>query len=253
MTYSKRKWLLVLAGLVCLAALLLGGVYFLGGRENPISEIDTVRIQSDYATAASLESMVQQSEYIVVGRYTAYDSSYNMARSTENADEEDPERYVEGRLYHFQVEEVLKGELEPGDILVNLRYSETMTVTESNAVKDETGLIIQPATQERTISFVVYDPLYLEPELEQTCILFLDRIDRTGNFSRAMEPFWIVEEDGAAELRSNLIGSSELTQTATLEDGRTITVDYACASLDDFISGSFEDVVQAAAAFADAE
>lgn len=214
-------------------------------KEPPIRELSTLHIQSDYATADSLEALVNQAEYIVAGRYIAFDSSWNMARDAQNPAEDDADSYTEGRLYRFQVDRVIAGDLAPGEILVNLRYGQTLTVQESNAVTDETGRVTREATQRRTLSLSVLDPLYIEPQLGKPYLLFLNRGARTGNYFGAAEPFAILSDDGQARLQSNLLSQTVFSEQVALDGGRSIEVTTHVPALADFVGESdFDDVLE---------
>ncbi len=233
---------------VCLACCALFYIFYTpntskGNRE--IQRISSVYIHSDYPTAASIDAMEAASEYIVVGQYTAYDSSWNMARNPLTPEVEDTDHYTEGRLYRFQVDRVLRGELESDEILINLRYSETVTAVESNAVVDHDGRIVKAATQENTLSFVAHDPLFIEPELGVTYILFLSKNAETGHFYSAVEPFSIKDNQGMAVLQSNLIDHDDFTEQVSIDSQRVIEVKHDSVRIENFIGkATFGEIVE---------
>lgn len=75
----------------------------------PTEEV-TVSFYADYPTYPSLEQMCDAADIIVTGQYTEYLSSWNMNRDASDPSKEDPNTYSEGRLYAFQVDQVLKGQ-----------------------------------------------------------------------------------------------------------------------------------------------
>lgn len=183
-------------------------------------------ITYDYPIAEDLSTMTEQSDFIVIGQYTAKLGTWNMARDPNDLSKESSEESVTGQLYRFEIDTVLKGNVNSRQIQINLRRSERMTHTESNAVTNREGIILKPATQETTTTFTVDDPLFIEPLLSQETMLFLNYDERTGYHYPAVEPFTIMKDErGNAQMRSNLIGSAPtLSKTVTLNGGGTATV-----------------------------
>lgn len=246
MLKAGTKVLFLALGILIVGA---GVLAFLLLADPPINETKAMQIFYDYPVASTLDEMAEESEFIVIGRYTGLDSKWNMARNPENIMEEDSENYVEGWLYSFEVDDVLKGSLEKsGTILVNHKYSQLVTAAESNAVVDHEGNILKAATKENTLSFSIHDPMFIEPELDSAYILFLSRDKDFGNYYAAVEPFSIKVENGIPELQSNLLNHTK-TFSEEIAIGRGRTVDVLCdvgMGVDDFISGrSLEDITQA--------
>ena len=214
----------------------------------PINETQAMKIFYDYPVVSTLDEMAGESEFIVIGRYTSLDSKWNMARNPDNITEEDSENYVEGWLYNFEIDDVLKGNLESRTILVNHKYSQVITTTESNAVVDDEGNILKAATEQNTLSFSVHDPMFIEPELDSTYILFLLKDKAFGNYYAAVEPFSIKVENGMPELQSNLLNNTKAF-SEEIAVGGDRTIDVLCdvgMGVEDFISGrSLEDIIQA--------
>lgn len=211
----------------------------------PAQSITKIYQSYDYPVATNLEGMISNADYVVVGKYTGFDSTWNMSRNPNNPAEADDDNYTEGRLYCFEIEEVLLGEIEEEEILVNQKYSNTVSITESNAVLNQAGEIIQPATESQTFDVVVHYPLYIEPELNTTYVLFLHKNTSADNYYGACEPFIVqVNSNETVELKSNLIGQqTSFNEVAYSEEGNMVEcVTEMGEPLLDTISGdSFED------------
>lgn len=221
-------------------------VIYISLNNNPVSKASAIKINYDYPITDSLDTMSEAAELIVVGKYTGLNSTWNMARDPNNISQEDTSNYVEGKLYDFTIDKVVKGNVDTNGILINHRYSEIMRHIESNAVIDEDGNIIQKATKENEFFFTVHDPFFIEPEIGETYILFLSKDQNFNNYYGCIEPFAIKIKNGAAELQSNLINTTTLNEKVPVEKSRTINVIIDNAhSIKDNISGkSFDDILQ---------
>lgn len=199
----------------------------------------------DIDTPESLEDMASLADIIAVGRFDGLDSVWNMARDQDDPAKEEKELYTEGRLYGFTVENTVKGAAPAGRILVNFRYSEAMTHVDSEAVTDKAGEIIRDGTESRYV-FQAKDGLFIEPDFENTYILFLKYDPISGYYYGAAEPFMIRFVNGTAELLSNLIGTDgELRQTVEVNEFKTIDVVTRVCPIEDNVSGlSMEEVLQ---------
>jgi hypothetical protein len=208
--------------------------------DNAIGQKTHFSIHRDYPVANGLSEMVNSAELIVVGKYMGFESSWNMARNPGNISEEDSERYVEGHLYFFKIDEILKGNAEYDEILVNHKYSESIQATESNAVINEQGIIISEATETNEISFTFIDKLYIEPEIGATYVLFLKYDEDFDDYYGAAEPFIIKIDNDIAHLQSNLVDSEGEIEQEAIIDGtdRTITVSQYSDHIDDQLSGT---------------
>jgi hypothetical protein len=239
----KRKYIvLAAASLVLICSISLCAILS-SGSANADAEVRHIRefsFSSDYPTAEELNEMVNSAEVVVVGEYMGFDSSWNMARNPNNISDEDEERYVEGRLYSFNVEDVLKGNLADETVLVNHKYSETRKMTESNAVINAEGIIVTEATVTNEISFTLIDALYIEPEIGVKYVLFLAKDNNFGNYYGSVEPFIIkISDDNIAYIQSNLINSTGAIEQVVTIDGtsRTIVATEHTTPLNDNISG----------------
>ena len=216
--------------------------------ENTIGKRPDIIMGYDIAVATDLSQMIEKSAFIVIGKYKAFSSSWNMARNPDDISQEDSENYTEGLLYTFIIDEVLKGELNERDILVNHRYSEIVSVLESDAVTDDRGVIVKEATIENVVSFTLHDPLYISPVLDAPYILFLDRDANSGYFHGPIEPFSIrITSDNNAVLESNLIDSEGyFEETISVGDAQSFSVyiSKGVAIEDNISTMSPEDIVQ---------
>lgn len=182
-------------------------------------------VACDYSVALSLEEMLEEADYVVAGSYKEFDSSWNMARDPENVRLEDAEYDIEGHLYRFEVEEVLKGDMAEGDILVNHKYSSVFPVR--SAKTNEEGEV------------EVRNPLYIEPELGGRYLLFLSYNADFDHYYGLVEPFSVkCMEDGTAKLQSNLIGQTEaFTQDGLFNNEERIQIRVEAMTIEDTISG----------------
>ena len=158
MAKKRTKNTLVLTVSVLTIAVLAGAFVMHHVRKsNTFTQtVDSLTVSYGYPITSKLQEMMDSADYIVIGEYTKFDSTWNMARNPNNIKEEDPENYVEGRLYDFTVEQCVKGSIEDSSILINHRYSEVITTTESNAVIDRTNAFTQQIqasdSKERTVT-----------------------------------------------------------------------------------------------------
>ena len=202
-----------------------------------------VQVHLDYPVAVSLEDMIDAADYIVLGEYTGYRGSWNMARDPTDIRQDDSENTVEGRLYDFRIGQVLKGSVDEETILVNQTWSVRIPILDSDAEFDAEGRVIRESTESRTVPVTVQSSLFIEPEYGCSYLLFLLRDEHFGNYYAAVEPFQIKLENGTAVLQSNLLEGTEApAQTVELENGKKITVSLGAGSLkiEDFLTGRTE-------------
>lgn len=194
--------------ILLLLIIIVGVLLMTGNIKFPVNDNSTLNLLYEIEVSAALSEMADASQVIVVGQYKGYDSSWNMARNPNNVLEEDSENYTEGHFYEFSIDEVLKGDVDEREILVNHRYSEIVKTTDPNT------------------EFTLIDPLYIAPEYGVSYILFLTKEEIFGNYYGSIEPFSIkIESDNTVTLNSNLIDSTgSFEDTVTLDDGRMITV-----------------------------
>lgn len=144
-----------------------------GQSDNPAENL-VVKTTYDYPVAMDIHSIIHESDVIVVGKYVKFHSSWNMARDPNDINKEDPNLYVEGKVFEFQVDQYLYGK---GDslILVNHKYKHD-------------GII---------------DERYIEPLLGESVVLFLQK----GVFNQyygAMQPFQFKLKNNHLAVMSNL-------------------------------------------------
>lgn len=190
----------------------------------------TLHISNDAPSYRSLEDMTTDAEYIVTGTYTSFDGKWNMSRNPEDISQEAVDSYVEGRIYNFHVESVLKGELSDSQIRVNLRYGDQVTFEGD--------------------SFFVTNPNYIEPELNQTYLLFLKKEQSPAfdGYYGTGSPFAIkLENNGIAKLEINQVPDNGkiISEEETSEGERIIIERDIEEPLEDFVSGmSGDDVLK---------
>ncbi|WP_353096145.1 hypothetical protein [Tissierella praeacuta] len=201
------------------------GLYFYFSQE---SSLEKVVISIDYPVTSKLECMVDESDYIIVGSYFGFNSSWNMARNPKDITKEDTERYIEGRLYDFRVDEILKGTEVKDSIKVNHRYLERMIFVDSNEITNSEGIIEGEKNYTTEYSFDKKDILFIEPELNAKYILFLKKDLDMDNYYGSIEPFSIkFNSKDISELQSNLIGldkEKNLSSKIKLKNGLFIDI-----------------------------
>ncbi len=236
MTITKKRLFVALAAILAIAIAAGAVWYFVQSDEK---EVIKRGISMDIAMTDSLEGMIEPANFIVIGHYEELDSTVNLARNSNDISQEDSDIYIEGRIFRFKVDEVLKGELSRDTILVSHMYSMRGTVTVDNAVR-ENGITVKPATETQTYTYTALYPLYVEPELGATYVLFLSRETGQGYFIDATHPFIIkLDENGTASLQSGLLDkeNSKLTQEIELGDSKTLLLEYGNMELIDNVSG----------------
>ncbi|PAE15440.1 hypothetical protein CHH91_14085 [Virgibacillus sp. 7505] len=206
--------------------------------DKEVLENELLVISNDFDSTSSLNDMVESSDLVVVGKYTNFDSTWNMARDPENPEEESTEDYVEGKLYDFKVEQTLKGDSQE-NIRINHLYSETYKVemTSGDEVVSPEGILLKEPSETTIHEVEKVDPLFIEPNIDDKYILFLNKGEDTGNYFASIEPFSILfNEDNVAELQSNLKGlpseNHEEDHDHPYDDRFTETVKVGEESLD---------------------
>ena len=196
----------------------------------PTEEV-TVSFYADYPTYPSLEQMCDAADIIVTGQYTEYLSSWNMNREASDPSKEDPNTYSEGRLYAFQVDQVLKGQA-PEAITVNKQYS----LGARYYVGQVDGEHVYAPYQMPT-------PYCIEPEYGRSYILFLSYDPQFDHYFAVGEPWEILlRPDGSAELKSLIFGdepqAAPLSAEAKTEDAiyRIIVENDDIGRYEDFIA-----------------
>jgi len=165
----------------------------------------TVILSKDFPLTSYLNEMIEEADIIVIGEYTSFDSTWNMARNPDNLMENDSENYVEGHLFNFNISQLLKGSINKETIKVNHRFSETIKIEDSDAIIAPDGTIQKEATYVNVEEVTNKDPLYIEPMIGENYMLFLKKDDVFGTYYGAIEPFSIkFNEDDLAELQTNI-------------------------------------------------
>lgn len=222
----KMKVSLLVAALL----IITGGsglAYYVNTQGSEMNKVTNLIQSYDFPVANGLEEMANAADVIVVGEYIGFDSTWNMARNPGNPLEEDPKDYVEGRLYNFQVDKILKGNGLDDNIKVNHRYAENLTIVDSDAQVNSEGIVTKEATESKEINFKKFDSLFIEPENGSKYILFLKENKELNNYYGAIEPFSIkFDTNDVAALQSNLIDlkTKEFTSEIEVEKGRFVNI-----------------------------
>jgi hypothetical protein len=158
----KGIWILVVT-------LVIGsGVFFIHSQPSQSSESsrsNEIRVtsSSQTITADTLEEMTNQADYIVVGTFKKFDSTWNAARMGDGPDSKpDPHHYAEGRLYDFQVNETLKGSIPDRNIKISIIYA-----------NEEQDLHING----KPTRLLMRDPHFVAPVFGKKYILFLTKVN----------------------------------------------------------------------------
>jgi len=111
------------------------------------------------------EDGLNQADLVVIGHFESYKNSWNMARNIEDSSKESEDYYVEGKLYSFVIEEVIKGVCDSDTIEINQRYSD-----------DYSGK-------------VELDKYFIEVEYSQKYVLFLTYNEMFNHYYGVFNPF----------------------------------------------------------------
>lgn len=230
---SSRKKIIVL---ISTLIILLGAgitIYFSKTDDDTLiasseNEVNEIHISHDLLTATDLSDMINNSDLIVLGTYEGFDSTWNMARDPNDLSEESDEAYIEGKIYNFNVEEVLMGEVENSKIKINHSYSETLTVelTSGDEVVSPEGVLIKEPTSVEYREIENKDPTFIEPNFNDRYIVFLQKGEINNIYMRAIEPYLIkFDENETAILQSNLTNNDNDTLNNNITiDGKTISI-----------------------------
>jgi hypothetical protein len=154
-----RKFITLIISLVLLLSVIVG----CGQEDQSLSNTNesVTETHYDYPIALDIQGVINEADIVVIGKYEQYDSSWNMARNPDNITKEDPNMYVEGKLYRFTVDKYLKGN-GSSSILVNKKY------------KNVDGQI---------------DERFIEPNFSEPVVLFLKYEKDYNNYFGAIQPF----------------------------------------------------------------
>lgn len=119
-------------------------------------------VLTDFPVSNSIEELTKESNIVVVGEFSKYVESWNMARDPKDVTKEDPNNHVKGDLYEFTVNDYLKSNgKNENKIIINITVS-------TNGVTDER---------------------YIEPIIGEKVVLFLKKSDLADHYYGASEPF----------------------------------------------------------------
>jgi hypothetical protein len=112
----------------------------------------------DLAMANNLPAMIDQAPVIVLGEYQGMDRVENGARNPKNPALPSENTYHEVQVYKFQVDRVLKGELDQKNIEIGIAHKLQLQTNDGKKIE-------------------IIHPLYTQPENNQKYILFLNHPD----------------------------------------------------------------------------
>lgn len=200
-----------------------------------------VVLTHDLNVLGELSDMVTNSDYIVLGSYTSFDSTWNMASNPHNPMDESNDKYVEGKLFNFKIEEVLKGNIRDEVIKINHRHSEIvdLEITSGDEVISPEGLLIKSPSKITVHKVNNNYPLFIEPEFGGRYIVFLKKDQFDEIYLRPGEPYLIkVNKNDTVALQSKLL-SPDLSSFITENRGeKNITIiNEFSTTIDDKVSG----------------
>jgi hypothetical protein len=182
---------------------LLSMFFLTGAIVGCTEEIATISTSNDYSLANDLKEMTSRADVIVLGSYQGYLYSENGDRDMDDPSKESSDSYSETKVYAFEVDEVLKGDV-PKNIKVNLHYSWT-----EDDLRDE---------EENPIKLTIKSQIFVEPKLSNKYVLFLNKAEFTDGYVSASLPFEIrIDEQNKAILH---LGAGENETIVQDENGK---------------------------------
>ncbi len=248
MSITKKRRITIIMSIVSISIIIVLALLLTRGGEkaNPINRTDKISIDMDIGLTDSLEGMIEHADVIVIGKYEGLSSTFNLARNPQNPSEEASNEYAEGRLFEFRVSEILLGEIDEETILIAHPYSSSYAVKE---VMSENGTVLVPATETNTFTFTYLEPLYVEPVVGATYMLFLgNKFDDYGFYMEAIVPGSIMlGDDGAVSIQSGAVIEDNplFNQEVVASDSRIIEIDIGDISVPDSVRGMTFDEVKA--------
>ena len=157
---------------------------------------------SDFPVATTIDKLTSESDIIVVGSYNRFVSNWNTARHPEDFNKEDPNIYVKGALYEFNVDELLNG-----------NNIDKKTITVNVMVSNLGGSV---------------DERYIEPVIGEKVILFLKKSPIADRYFGTMEPyqFSIPDTSNKSYSSDKIKVKTNLKQVQqSFEGGKSFTLD----------------------------
>mgnify|MGYP001456938655 CR=1 FL=1 len=156
---------------------------------NATEEPKQIKVSPDYAVATDISEMVKNAETIVIGTFQEYKHSYNAERNPKNEHEESKEAYSETKVYSFNVEKSLKGDVtESSSIQVSIPYTKELT-----GLRDEQG---------KELRFRIPSIGHVQPTLGKRYVLFLMKNERTNSYQAPFTPYMIeIQNDNKVVLQ----------------------------------------------------
>ena len=196
---------------------------------------------SDYPITSDPAQLYAQATAVVIGSYGPLEETWNMSRDPEDPSKESKTDYFAGRIYSFSVEQVIKGELEPGEIRINIPHERRIQGEMLHTIGPD-GEVIQNTTPD-PYSFNYIWEFYMEPTPGETCLLFLNADGERELYFPAVEPFTItIDAENRLTLRSNLLLPEEerrerLEIPFQTENGQPMIYQIAADEIEDRVSG----------------
>lgn len=141
-----------------------------------------VIVESDFPVYSDLAALADDSVLVVMGQYEEEKPELvNTAKAADNPSVESDEVYAECHVFHFNVQEIIKGECDDSTIRVGLSYGIRPAGFTDLAVKDT----------------------YLEPTFTDYKVLFLMYSDTDGFYYPTSQPYQLHAEQGTSQSDSN--------------------------------------------------
>ena len=179
-------------------------------------------ISMDTPLAFNLRGMFDAVEYIVIGSFGAFESSFNGARNWPNQLEEDPNNYHRTFIYSFNIQTVLKGTIDSDTIGIAVPYLQRLRGEIRNDIFNAEGERVLAATEfDPWEIYSIWDS-YIEPIPGEMVMLFLNYSGLFGLYRFGIQPYMIVlEEDRTVSLKSNFILPLEEREVMAVTHGES--------------------------------
>lgn len=228
---KSKKGLVAISLLLIILAVGITSFKFIDKNKNTESlesATEKINITYDYKTAEDLTDMVHESDYIVLGVYEKFDSTWNLARNPDDLSKESEEEYIEGKIYNFKVEEVLSGDIKAKNIQISHMYEETIVVEETSGDEEITpeGILVKEPTSVKYHEVKNPDPAFIEPNFGEKYIVFLSKDEINGVYMGSIEPYLIkVDENELVNVQSNLLIEKSPTINTHNFDGFNVSIE----------------------------
>lgn len=199
-------------------------------------------VANDMLTATNLSDMVDNSDLVVLGTYEEFDSTWNLARNPNDISKASDEEYIEGKVYNFNIEEVLMGDIEESKIKISHTYSNNITVefTSGDEEVSPEGILVKEPTTVEYFEVENLDPTFISPTFNEKHIVFLQDDIVDNIYMGALEPYLIkFDNNNNAVLLSNLTNDNHEDLKNIVEvNGKNIAItNEVDLDFDDTITG----------------